>query len=263
MAENVLSSIFGASSHPAETNAALESLRAGTTATFESIVEASRRAMPAFEQTRTAIERLARTSGSAFDQMRGHTERWSSSTTSTLARVAELIQRHIAIERLSAVETGRAEAQRTLLHKAAVQERAVVEAVKETAAGFAALGDFNFWSAAQHFGSAALWGSLAALQIASAVGAFGGGGNLVARGARPGADAVRPYEPPGPSPGLASGLAGAPTGVSGPHGGTVNVMIMGEPGGAEWLAGVLSRHVQQRGGKLVSSHAVRPVPAGA
>ncbi len=263
MAENVLGSIFGASAHPAATHAALEGLRAETTATFASIVEASRRAMPAFEQTTQAIERLSRTSMTAFEQMRGHTERWSSSATSTLARVVELTQRQIAVERLSAAETGRAEAQKTLLHKAAVQERAVVEAVKEAAAGFAALGDFNFWSAAQHFASAALWGSLAALQIASAVGAFGGGGgNVGARGARPGADAVRPYESPGPAPQPASGLVGG-GGVARQPTGTVNVMIMGEPGGAEWLAGVLNRHVQQRGGKLISSSTQRPVSAGA
>jgi hypothetical protein len=257
MAENVLRSIFAASGGPDQSRKALESLRTETTATFESIVEASRRALPAFEQTTQAIDRLARTSGSAFDQMRGHTERWSSSATSTFARVVELIQRHIAVEQLSAVESGGAEAHKTLLHKAAVQERAVVEAVKEAAAGFAALGDFDFWSAAQHFASAALWGSLAALQIASAVGAFGGGSRGSGRDARATGTG---YVSPGPAPQLASGSAG-PAGA-GP-GGNVNVVIMGEAGGAEWLAGVLNRHVQQRGGKLVSSRAVRPVPAGA
>jgi len=262
MAENILGSLFETSGEPAK--AALHSLSTEATATFESIVEASRRAMPAFEQTTQAIGRLARTSGSAFEQMRSHTEQWSQSATSTLGRVVELIQRHIRVEQLSAVETGRAEAQKTLLHKVAVQERAAVEAVKEAAAGFAALGDFDFWSAAQHFASAALWGSLAALEIASTVGAFNGGGSSSRSraGTSPaptGAD--QGYVSPGVARGMAPGVAGA-QGLA-PLRGTVNVMIMGEPDGAAWLAGVLSKHVTQRGGKLVSSHSVRPIPAGA
>jgi hypothetical protein len=267
MANNILGALFetnagpgkAASAGKAET--ALETFRAKATETFQSVAEASRRAAPALGATTAELERLAVASKTAFDQMNRHVQGWSQTATTSLARVAEQVLRHISIEQQSAVESGRAEAQKTLLRKAAVQERAVIEAVKETAAGFASLGDFNFWGAAQHFASAALWGSLATLQIAGAVGAFGGGGHPSRQGASGGATPPAAQSPPGVGPMMASGVP-ASAGTTG-GGGTVNVVIMGEPEGAQWLAGVLTKHVTQRGGKLVSSHAVRPVSAGA
>ena len=245
----------------AEAETALETFRAKATETFQSVAEASRRASPALGATTAELQRLAVASKTAFDQMNQHVQGWSQTATTSFARVAQQVLSHISIEQQSAVESGRVEAQKTLLHKTAVEQRAAIEAVKETAAGFAALGDFNFWGAAQHFASAALWGSLAALQIAGAVGAFGGGGGGSV--ARPGVGAIHESPLPGsagPAPVMASGVP--QSGVTG-AGGTVNVVIMGEPDGAQWLAGVLTKHVTQRGGKLVSSHAVRPVSAGA
>src|SRR5947209_11578183 len=263
MADNPLGLLFELEAGPGKAEAALESFRAKATETFQSVAEASRRASPALGATTAELQRLAVASKTAFDQMNRHVQGWSQTATTSLARVAEQVLRHISIEQQSAVESGRAEAQKTLLHRAAAQERAVIEAVKETAAGFAALGDFNFWSAAQHFTSAALWGSLATLQIAGALGAFGssgGGGGGYGRGPSvaprsigAGAAGGTPALPPV----MASGYAGATAGGRGGVGG-----VMDEQEFAQFSVGVLFKHVS-RGGKLVSSHAVHPVSAGA
>jgi len=266
MADNPLGLLFELEAGPGKAEAALESFRAKATETFRSVAEASRRASPALGATTAELQRLAVASKTAFDQMNRHVQGWSQTATTSLARVAEQVLRHISIEQQSAVESGRAEAQKTLLHRAAAQERAVIEAVKETAAGFAALGDFNFWSAAQHFTSAALWGSLATLQIAGALGAFGssgGGGGGYGRGPSvaprsigAGAAGGTPALPTAP-PVMASGYAGA---TAGGRGGVV--VVMDEQQFAQFTAVVLTKHVS-RGGKLVSSHAVHPVSAGA
>ena len=267
MANNIIGALFethagpGKAGSAAEAETALETFRAKATETFQSVAEASRRAAPALGATTAELQRLAVASQTAFDQMNRHVQGWSQTATTSFARVAQQVLSHIRIEQQSAVESGRAEAQKTLLHKTAVEQRAAIEAVKETAAGFAALGDFNFWGAAQHFASAALWGSLAALQIAGAVGAFGGGS--VARASGPHAGGTPAPQGLTPAPVMASGLGAASSAPTSPGGGTVKVVIMGEPDGAQWLAGVLTKHVTERGGKLVSSHAVRPVSAGA
>jgi len=245
MADNPLGLLFELEAGPGKAEAALESFRAKATETFRSVAEASRRASPALGATTAELQRLAVASKTAFDQMNRHVQGWSQTATTSLARVAEQVLRHISIEQQSAVESGRAEAQKTLLHRAAAQERAVIEAVKETAAGFAALGDFNFWSAAQHFTSAALWGSLAT--------GYGRGPSVAPRSIGAGAAGGTPALPPV----MASGYAGA---TAGGRGGVV--VVMDEQQFAQFTAVVLTKHVS-RGGKLVSSHAVHPVSAGA
>lgn len=57
-----------------------------------------------------------------------------------------------------------------------LKQQAVVQAVMEFAAGLAALARLDFRAAGLHFASSALYGTIAAMQIATALGAGGGGG---------------------------------------------------------------------------------------
>lgn len=111
----------------------------------------------------------------------------------------------------------------------ALKQLAVVRAVVETAKGFAALGDFDFWAAAQHFASAGLWGTVAGMQVASMAGAFSGGGRSA--GLQPGSAVLKGDATTAALPTtLAPGAVGA-----GPPAGNLTVMVVGEPGqGSGW-----------------------------
>src|SRR5947208_5848785 len=134
MADNPLGLLFELEAGPGKAETALETFRAKATETFQSVAEASRRAAPALGATTAELQRLAVASQTAFDQMNRHVQGWSQTATTSFARVAQQVLSHIRIEQQSAVESGRAEAQKTLLHKTAVEQRGAIEPVEATAA---------------------------------------------------------------------------------------------------------------------------------
>jgi hypothetical protein len=134
---------------------------------------------------------------------------------------------------------------------------AAVEAIWETARGFASLAEYDFWAAAQHFLSAAEYGIVAGT---------GGGRGSAAGGATRGrsreSERAAEISPTTLTPAqqaalLAPGAAGA---LGGPTG-NVTVMVMGEPNAAAYIANILNQHVTNRDGRLVASHAVQPISA--
>jgi len=123
---------------------------------------------------------------------------------------------------------------------------AIVEAVWETAKGFQALGEFNFWSAAQHFMSAAEYGIIAGQsgQSASAAGPGAGsaGTGVAASAGAPSTQAVG---------GQASGGARVQIIFQGP--------VFGGDAGINELVSKVSAAVTQRDLGLQSYTAVRKV----
>lgn len=144
---------------------------------------------------------------------------------------------------------------------------AIVEAVWETAQGFAALATGNFWSAAQHFLAAATYGVIAGQSSkspsfnASVSSAMGGG---AATGAAGGA-------PPQLAPGAASAAA-REAAQQGQQGTTIIIQdggslvgVQGDflsmPQTIDQLASHLTKAVEQRDVRLLSSGTMRSAPA--
>lgn len=139
---------------------------------------------------------------------------------------------------------------------------AEVETVVESAEGFASLAVMDWWGAAQHFTSALKW-AIVAKQSADTGSGAGAGGKTKTKAASTTSALAKDETAEATAAAAAAGLlAPGYAGAIAPSG-QVNVIIMGEPDGATWLAGVLTTHVTKRGGKLVASHSVRPVQAGA
>lgn len=147
---------------------------------------------------------------------------------------------------------------------------AIVEAVWETAQGFAALATFNFWGAAQHFLAAATYAVIAGQSTkspafnASVSGAvIGGGGGVASAGTVAGGPApvmgagsvVQPKNaPPEPSVVIHIADGGALLKVDGDY--------LALPQAQDKLLGYLNQAVNTRDAILVSSHSKRPPPAG-
>jgi hypothetical protein len=123
---------------------------------------------------------------------------------------------------------------------------AVIETIWETAKGFAALGDFNYWGAAQHFLSAAEYGVLAGTGGGKSAGASAS----MNQGRQIGAGATSAPQT------LAPGAAGA-----GGRFGNLHVIVVGEAQAGQWLANTLNRAVD-RGVTLNSTTAQRGSPVG-
>lgn len=137
----------------------------------------------------------------AFAQMAGAARGAGGVMLRIMAMIASQILNEIALRQAEVVATGVAEAGKATITLGALKQLAIVRAVTEAAKGFAALGSFNFWSAAQHFASAALFGTVGGMQVMAIVGAIGGRRGAGAPGA--GAEAAAPVR---------GQLAGATTG---------------------------------------------------
>jgi hypothetical protein len=133
---------------------------------------------------------------------------------------------------------------------------AVVEAVWETAKGFAALAEYDFWGATQHFLSAAEYGIIAGTGGRGGSGGYGGGRTRGPSASSYGGEISPSSLTPAQQQALlAPGAAGA---LAGPAG-NLTVMVMGEPNAAAYVANILNQHVVNRDGRLVASHARNPV----
>jgi len=144
---------------------------------------------------------------------------------------------------------------------------AIVEAVWETAQGFAALATFNFWGAAQHFLAAATYAVIAGQSTKSpafnaSVSAAVTGGGGAATGAAGGAP---PTVAPGGAQVMGAGsVSAAPQGVAPPEPSIV-IHVHGDylatPQSAAMLAGILTDAVRRQDVILQASHTLRAAPA--
>ncbi|MGH9356208.1 MAG: hypothetical protein ACRD10_08775, partial [Terriglobia bacterium] len=135
----------------------------------------------------------------------------------------------------------------------ALKQTAVYKAIEATASGFQALGGFDFWAAAQDFASAALWGTIAGAQVASAAGAGAGQSRALSTH-------YAHSQSYGQSGGLGEPVSVLATGAAGaahPPDGHLTVAIMGEPEAGQWLATTLNTAVEQRGVQLTASRSMQ------
>ncbi len=123
-----------------------------------------------------AYNSLAAQTRTAISQMVGEFTGWGGVAARVADQIISGIERQIIIEKTQAVEHQISQFSMMKATTDALKQTAEVQAVMEAAKGFAALADYDFWSAAQHFAAAALFGTVSAFQIASIAGAFGGGG---------------------------------------------------------------------------------------
>lgn len=148
--------------------------------------------------TRQELVALGQQASLSFAQISGSVEGAGGVVLRVLSQMADQFLNQIAVQQAVAASTVATETTKKISTLSALKEIAAVKAVTEFAEGLAALGRYDFWGAAQHFGSSAVFAGVTALQIASAAGAFGGGGRV----AGPGAGVAGPQ---GAAPGVLSG----------------------------------------------------------
>ena len=248
MADNVVGLYFEISADPAKAVQALSTFQSASQ-TQSSAVTAHLRAMQAAaEQARVAHQ-------AAYANMTQSVQDFGGATATTLTQVAAQITGNIELNKTDAANHAKTQAAKLASSQQAVKALAAIKAVEAFAKGLSALGDLNFWSAAQYFASAAQYGTLAAIQISNMLGGSGGGGPRPGRGnaqaAGGGGTATGPVA-------LASGAASALERPSG----NVTVLVMGEPHAAAWLTKTINQGVLQQDLMLVSSHTKRSAPAG-
>ncbi len=249
MADNVVGLYFEISADPAKAVQALSTFRTASERESSAVTAHLRAMQSGAEQARAAH-------AAAFGHMTQSVQDFGGASVGILAQVAEQITRNMKLDQLDALNHAKAQGSKLLISKQAVRELAAVKAVQAFAKGLEALGDFNFWSAAQYFASAALYGSLAAIQISALLSGGGGG-----RGRGPGRDNAGAAGGAGAATGPVALASGAASALERPSG-NVTVLVMGEPQAAAWLTKTINQGVLQQDLMLVSSHTKRSAPAG-
>ncbi len=250
MPDNVLGLLFEVSADPSKAIQALSLFSSASDREFKAVTSHLSAMQSGAERARAGME-------TAFGHMTRSVQSFGDATTRIFALIAEGILRNMELEQLEVVHKSQAEASKLLISKQAIRELAAVKAVEAFAKGLEALGDFNFFSAAKYFASAALYGSLAALQVAPLFESPGGGRirgpgrDSGVGGSGLGAGSAGPVM-------LASGAASALQRPSG----DVTVLVVGEPQAAAWLTKVINTGVLQQDLLLVASHTKRSPPAG-
>ncbi|MGH9397165.1 MAG: hypothetical protein ACRD18_09995 [Terriglobia bacterium] len=180
--------------------------------------------------------------------------------TKATGRVLALLTGYQQRQTSSVTAHARAEQAKSMATASALKHTAFYKTIAATAAGFQALGSFDFWAAAQDFTSAALWGTLAGAQIASMAGSAGrgpgnrGGSESASRSSRRGGDASD--EASGAGFAISALGAGAASAAAGPSG-HLTIAIMGDNDAGEWLANTLNTAVETRGVQLTSTRSTR------
>ena len=191
------------------------------------------RELPARRQIEIQIQRQANAAKLEIDAVRQEYE--TGKITLAQRRVQALLQEELAQERAT-IQAGVSLLQTIGFRRAA----AIVEAVWETAQGFAALGRQQYWEAAQHFMSAAEYGIVAGRASTTAT--------VVATGAGAGAT-------------TAAASAAASSGPAAQQQPTVQIIIQGPiyggPAGLDELARKLSEAVRERDVNLTAYTVVR------
>lgn len=202
----------------------------------------------------SALEAVQTQGTTTYSNLGRSAGEWSNATTKATAQVIALLTRQNALETGSAAAHGRAEQAKSLASITALKQLAPVQAAVQVAKALGDLGDLNFWGAAQHFASAAMWGTVGAAQVAGMLGDSGSRASLGSRrGGAAGEDGGQGVSAGIGSTGFAVGAASARSGPSG-H---LTVAIMGDNEAGEWLATMLNTAVEQRGVQLTSTRSTR------
>ncbi|MGH9406337.1 MAG: hypothetical protein ACRD3D_10950 [Terriglobia bacterium] len=216
-------------------------------------------AIETIEKLTTAMQTSRAQGIRTFGDLALATQDWSNASAKAMSKALDLLTRHSLAEVASVAFHTNAERAKSQATVSALKQTALYKALSAAAAGFQALGSFDFWAAAQDFTSATLWGALAGAQVAGAVSGGGGRtGSSYSRGrARP-EQGSGSFGQLGSHVGssvseLAGGAASAKYGASG----NLTVAIMGDNEAGEWLANTLNTAVEQRGVQLTSSRSTR------
>lgn len=202
----------------------------------------------------SALEAVQTQGTATYSNLGRSAEEWSNATTKATAQVIALLTRQNALETGSAAAHGRAEQAKSLASITVLKQLAPVQAAVRVAKALGDLGDLNFWGAAQHFASAAMWGTVGAAQVAGMLGDSSSRASLGSRrGGAAGEDGGQSVSAGIGSMGFAVGAASARSGPSG-H---LTVAIMGDNEAGEWLATTLNTAVEQRGVQLTSTRSMR------
>lgn len=195
----------------------------------------------------------ARAQGSGFySELARAAEAWSGVATKATLAVLAALNEHQRAEITGVSSHARAEQAKSIASLTALKKTAVFKAIDATAAGFRALGSFDFWAAANDFTAAALYGTLAGEQIASMTGRSASRGET-------GRCALGFGKEENPSStGVGTGVlsAGAGSAAHRPSG-NLTVAIMGDNEAGEWLANTLNAAVEQRGVQLTATRSTR------
>jgi hypothetical protein len=227
-----------------------------TSGAYRKHIDESGRARASNAQLASSFNALAAQVRTAFSQMAGELAGWGGVGTRVFDQMFNAITRQIEIQQRQVAEHQIAEVSMTSATLNALKQLAVVQAIAETAKGFAALGSFQYWSAAQHFASAALWGTVTAFQVASLAGAFSPNSSGSKAVASAGASAGSAGN--APSGALASGSASAAARESNQQH-TWQVVFNGPiygRSGAQEIVSMLNHEVRVNRLQLVASHTI-------
>lgn len=214
------------------------------------VEEGNRKALTSYQQLGEGVRR-------SFDTINQDLEMMGNRHLRTFGMVGSILQQSIEAEKRSAAASGAAAMSKTQFAIGALKQLAPVKAEVNVAKGLEALGDFNFWSAAQYFAGAAMWGTIGAAQIAGMVSGAGGGSRRGGSGSASrnnGAGGSRQ----GSSGSGDSGQQVVPGGnfATPPKNGNLTIAILGESEGGHWLAGILDKAVNQGGAQLTATHTI-------
>ncbi len=204
------------------------------------------------QELTASLAKLERQGTETYSQLTRSSQNWSVAAARAMTQVVSLLTRQNLIERQSASTHQFAEQAKTVSTLASLKQTAAYRAMAATAAGFEALGSFDFWAAAQDFASAALWGALAGTQIAAAASASHGGDRALSQHYTRNAG-TQSNGSTGPAvSGLSSGAGSAMAGPSG----NLTVVIMGDSEAGQWLAKTLNTAVEQHGAQLTATRSI-------
>lgn len=198
----------------------------------------------------TSALRTAQTQGAtAYEELGRSAQEWSNVTMKTTARALALLTRQNLLEAGTATAHGQAEQAKSVASISSLKRLAPIQAAVQIAKALGDLGDLNFWGAAQHFASAAMWGTVGAAQVS---GLIGGAGAPTRRQADVGHSGGEDGFTQTAFAGVGKMAAGAGSARSGPSG-NLTVAIMGDNEAGEWLAKTLNTAVEQRGVQLTAT----------
>lgn len=209
------------------------------------------------QQLALSMQKMREEGGQTYNQLGQAVQGWGRIAAQSIGQVLSLMAQESLAEEKSVATHRRAEQAKGLATLSSLKSTAFYKAIATTAAGFEALGEFDFWAAAQDFASAALWGTLAGSQVASM--ARGGGSSLSRDRSVYSAQSANNNEQNTAiqASELSSGAASAAVRPSG----QLTISIMGDHEAGEWLAKTLNTAVEQRGVQLTASRTTRPAYA--
>ncbi|MGH9342871.1 MAG: hypothetical protein ACRD19_03805, partial [Terriglobia bacterium] len=207
----------------------------------------------------SALEAAQKQGAATYSGLGRSTQEWSNVATKATSQMLALLTRQNLLETGSVTAHARAEQAKSLASVTAFKQLAPVQAAVQVAKALGDLGDLNFWGAAEHFASAAMWGTVGAAQVAGMLSGSGAGGrgSRSSSGSRRGnGSGVYGDSDAGISEPVLSLASGAASALSGPSG-QLTVAIMGDSDAGEWLAKTLNTAVEQRGVQLTSTRSTR------